>query len=154
MKFEHFRNNLYWINLLKIKKQKLKLGLVSFEIIPIFFNGFKIYEYSEMRYSRQDMTKEDESKLSTRLEKLKWKWTFSHLMALLIILLIFYNYFYVNIYLYYFNLILPSGNFFSNPSYNTYLNNIIFNVENSSFFKKSPSFNFKLNSFLLEFINL
>jgi hypothetical protein len=71
MKFEHFQKNAYLRNLIQIKKQKLKLGLVSFETTPVFFNGFKIYEYSEMRYSKQDMTKEDETKLSTRLEKLR-----------------------------------------------------------------------------------
>jgi hypothetical protein len=79
MKFEHF-NNLnsrkikylkYLINLAKIKKQKLKLGLVSFEIVQITFNNIKIFEYLEMRYSKQDNTKNDENKLSNRLSKMQ-----------------------------------------------------------------------------------
>lgn len=155
MKFEHFRKITYLKNLMKIKKQKLKLGLVSFEIIPIFFNGFKIYEYTEMRYSKQDTTKEDETKLSVRLEKLKWKWTLDNVLALLIILFIFVNYFYFNIYLYYFNLILPSDTLFNNNTiqFKNFLQEIIFNNHNTVF-KKINLLNFHLNSIILDFINL
>jgi len=61
--FEHFRIK----NLLL---QKLKLGLISFELKEFFFAGFKIYEVIEMRYSRQDNTFTDSLKLENRLKSL------------------------------------------------------------------------------------
>ncbi len=74
MKFEHFKKIKYLkylYNLNKIKKQKLKLGLVSFEIKTILFNNVKIFEYLEMIYSKQDNTKNNENKLSTKLNNMK-----------------------------------------------------------------------------------
>ena len=157
MKFEHLKRKNYFLNLMKIKKQKLKLGLVSFEIQPIFFNGIKIYEFMEMRYSRQDTTKDDESKITTRLEKLKWKWTLSHIISLFIVLFFIWNYLYLNIYLYYFNLILPTQSlFFIDSLPNNLLLDLIFK-NNFNIFTKLDLLN-KINteivSFLIQLLNL
>ena len=157
MKFEHLKRKNYFLNLMKIKKQKLKLGLVSFEIQPIFFNGIKIYEFMEMRYSRQDTTKDDESKITTRLEKLKWKWTLSHIISLFIVLFFIWNYLYLNIYLYYFNLILPTQSlFFIDSLPNNLLLDLIFK-NNFNIFTKLDLLN-KINteivSFLIQLMNL
>lgn len=88
--FEHFRIK----NLLL---QKLKLGLISFELKEFFFAGFKIYEVIEMRYSRQDNTFTDSLKLENRLKSLSWKWDFSNIIALIMIFLFVFLFVYVQI---------------------------------------------------------
>lgn len=121
MKFEHFPQKLdlkslkrlkrflkikYYQSL--IKKEKLKLGSITFDFKYIFFTNIKIYEYVEMRYTRQIVHGKS---LSERIDDLKWKTDIYNIIALLLILLLVYNYFYINIYSYYFNIILPSNNF-------------------------------------------
>lgn len=121
MKFEHFPKNLnlkalkrlkrflkikYYQSL--IKKEKLKLGSITFDFKYILFTNIKIYEYVEMRYTRQITYGKT---LSERIDDLKWKTDIYNIIALLLILFLVYHYFYVNVYLYYFNIILPSNNF-------------------------------------------
>lgn len=62
---------IYFFQCLKIKKNKLKLGDVAFDVIQTFFAGFQINEQLSMRYIRQDTIDEDALKVENRLEALK-----------------------------------------------------------------------------------
>jgi hypothetical protein len=63
----------YHYELLKIKKNKLKLGAVTFDLIQTMFEGFLIKQTIEMRYIRQDTSAADELKIENRLKALYWK---------------------------------------------------------------------------------
>jgi ACT domain-containing protein len=69
MKLEHLNNIVNYEQFLR-KKQQLKLGSISFELKTINISGISVYEYLEMKYTRQDMTNEKESSLEFRLNKL------------------------------------------------------------------------------------
>lgn len=119
MNFEHFNNKisklLYkslrlkiaqsrWIEYNRIHNlllQKLKLGNVAFDLKEIFYGELKIYEFLEMRFSRQDNTIENSLKIETRLEKLKWKLKWNYFTIVLFIiffsLLIYFIYIYLSI---------------------------------------------------------
>ncbi len=146
MKLEHLNNIVNYEQFLR-KKQQLKLGSISFELKTINISGISVYEYLEMKYTRQDMTNEKESSLEFRLNKLAWKWTFENIISLFIIIFIFYAYFYTNFYLYYFNLILPSPS--SSPVSNNLNNFISDNFINTSFNFLSNT-NLNLNSYLIK----
>jgi hypothetical protein len=55
----------------QIKKQKLKLGAISFEIIETFVNKIKIYENLEIKFIRQDTSFNDSLKFKNRLKNLE-----------------------------------------------------------------------------------
>lgn len=76
----------YQYEILQIKKNKLKLGSVAFDIINITYADLVLSQTLEMRYTKQDTSHEDELKFENRLNALKWKWDFSNILALLIIL--------------------------------------------------------------------
>lgn len=59
------------LKLLSIKKNKLKLGKIVFEIKELIYAEIPITESLEIRYSRQDNTESDELKLENRLNALK-----------------------------------------------------------------------------------
>jgi hypothetical protein len=61
----------YFLNLRKILKQKLKLGIVTFDITYASLLGINIFEKIEMRYLRQDTSFDDSNKIENRLNKLK-----------------------------------------------------------------------------------
>lgn len=79
---------------LKIKKEKLKLGLVSFEIKEITFDNYFISDSVEMIFSRQDNTQTNLLKIENQLTALDWKWNFDNICALLIIAFFSFHYFY------------------------------------------------------------
>lgn len=83
----------YHYHILKIKKQKLKLGTVAFEIRQHFYGEVPLMETMEMRYIRQDNTIADELKLENRLNALKWKWNFSNIGAFIIVFFIAFTLF-------------------------------------------------------------
>jgi hypothetical protein len=56
------------LSLLKIKKEKLKLGKVSFEIKYTYFNGIVLHQELEMVHCRQDNTDTDALKLATLID--------------------------------------------------------------------------------------
>lgn len=56
--------------LIELKKKKLKLGAIIFEINEIFLGEFLIYEIVDIRYIKQDNTQTDELNLTNRLNKL------------------------------------------------------------------------------------
>jgi hypothetical protein len=64
-----FINNI--IKILRKNIKRLKLGKIVFEFKKIIYADIVIYEEIEMRYIRQDTTKEDELKIENRLEALK-----------------------------------------------------------------------------------
>lgn len=70
----------------KIKKEKLKLGKVVFEIERYVIDEIVVFEKLEMIYSRQDNTDENELKIENRLKALDWKWDLDNVGALIIIL--------------------------------------------------------------------
>lgn len=76
----------YQYEVLKIKKNKLKLGAVTFDIVQNVFEGFVLSQGVEMRYIRQDTSATDELKIENRLEALKWKWDYANVLAFLVIL--------------------------------------------------------------------
>lgn len=75
----------YQYQVLVIKKNKLKLGSVAFEMLDTTFSGVLLRQDIEIRYTRQDNTERDELKIENRLKALDWKWDFSNIMAFLII---------------------------------------------------------------------
>lgn len=78
----------YQFELLAWKQQKLKLGAIVFEIKEIAFAGITLVENAEIRYIRQDTTKDDELKIENRLKALGWKWDFKNVMALLVVVIL------------------------------------------------------------------
>jgi hypothetical protein len=60
--------------LLSVKRQKLKLGKIVFEIKEYKLDEMPAYkEEVEIRYIRQDTLDQDELKLENRLKALNWK---------------------------------------------------------------------------------
>lgn len=60
----------YQFELLAWKRQKLKLGAIVFEIKKIVIAGITLHEDIEIRYIRQDTTRDDELKIENRLKAL------------------------------------------------------------------------------------
>lgn len=80
------------------RRSKLKLGAVTFDFIDFTFDEFVIFTDVKMRYIRQDVSHEIESRPETILESYKWKWDLSNILAFIILLFIIYNVFYVYAY--------------------------------------------------------
>jgi len=116
MNFEHFNKKLSqllfksfrlkiaqlrWTEYTRIHNlllQKLKLGNTAFDVKEIFYGELKIYEFLEMRFSRQDNTIENSLKIETRLEKLKWKLKLNYFTVVLFF--IFFSMLGYSIYIY------------------------------------------------------
>ena len=81
-----FMNNI--IRILKKNIKKLKLGKIVFEFKKIVYADIVIHEEVEIRYVRQDTTKDDETKIDNRLEALKWRWDFKNIMALTTVIIL------------------------------------------------------------------
>jgi len=60
----------YHLEVLRIKKNKLKLGAVGFELIDILISGIPVDQDVEMKFTRQDTTEEDSMKFENRLKAL------------------------------------------------------------------------------------
>ena len=61
----------YHYELLLLKKKKLKLGAISFEITQYMVFEIPLTEEIEIRYIRQDNTEQDELKLENQINALK-----------------------------------------------------------------------------------
>lgn len=96
-----FINNI--IRILKKNIKRLKLGKVVFEFKKIIYADIVIYEEVEMRYIRQDTTRDDELKIENRLEALKWRTDFKNIMALIIVVVLTLILIYAHIYTWYCN---------------------------------------------------
>jgi hypothetical protein len=75
----------YHFKLLAWKKNKLKLGAITFEIKEIKAYEFVLWEEIDIRYIRQDNTEADELKLENILKGYAWKWDFYNIFALILI---------------------------------------------------------------------
>lgn len=89
----------YQFELLAWKKQKLKLGAIVFEIKETIVAGITLIQEIDIRYIRQDTTRDDELKIENRLKAIGWKWDFKNIAAFIIVfslaLILFYSYLYI-----------------------------------------------------------
>ena len=138
----------------RLKKEKLKLGTVVFEIKELTVAGYVVGDSIEMVYSRLDNTEMNSLKIENKLKELKWKWNFDNIFSLFLIIssfiFYFYSYFLTDIYQ---NLL--------QSLHDTNLNNdfLLKNVKNIlfsnlTFFNKFSNCNSILNSDLLDIFNL
>ncbi len=138
----------------RLKKEKLKLGTVVFEIKELTVAGYVVGDSIEMVYSRLDNTEMNSLKIENKLKELKWKWNFDNIFSLFLIIssfiFYFYSYFLTDIYQ---NLL--------QSLHDTNLNNdfLLKNVKNIlfsnlTFFNKFNNCNSILNSDLLDIFNL
>lgn len=88
----------FQLALLRWKKQKLKLGTVTFDLVYFEILGIPLWQEVEMRYLRQDTSEDDAMKFENRLKALNWKWDFSNVGAFIIILSIVLLFSYVYLY--------------------------------------------------------
>lgn len=107
----------YQYEVLKIKKNKLKLGTVTFDLINTIFADLLIRQDIEMRYIRQDNTERDEMKLENRLKALNWKWDYSNILAFLIIFIFLVILLCAALYVWYCNNLPEFA--YKDPKYNT-----------------------------------
>jgi hypothetical protein len=75
----------YQFKLLAWKKNKLKLGAITFEIKEVRAYEFLLWEDIDIRYIRQDNTESDELKLENILKSYAWKWDFKNVFALILV---------------------------------------------------------------------
>jgi hypothetical protein len=133
---------------LQLKKQKLKLGLISFEIkeFKIPNTSFVLFESIDIKFIKQDTIDEDEQKFENRLNRLNVKKK-NILIFFIILLLLFFFYFIILNFIYFLE------NQYMHPSIkNTLLKQIV-----SSFFQADnliniSVFNKQLNEFLVDSI--
>lgn len=84
-----------------MKKKKLKLGAITFEIKEITAYEFVLWEEIDIRYIRQDNTDTDELKLENILKRYSWKSDFKNIFALLLISSFFIIFIYSSLYCWY-----------------------------------------------------
>jgi len=80
----------------RIKKEKLKLGTVIFEIKEITFANYVVGDSIEMVYSRLDNTETNALKIENKIAELGWKWNFDNLFSFFLIISFLIFYFYTN----------------------------------------------------------
>lgn len=91
----------YHFELLAWKRQKLKLGAIVFEIKEIAMAGITLVEEVEIRYIRQDTSRDDALKIENRLKALGWKWDFKNVGAFIIVATLALILLYAHIYVWY-----------------------------------------------------
>lgn len=79
----------YQIKVYQLKKQKLKLGAIVFEIKEITLCDIVLYEEVDIRYIRQDNTDSDNLKIENRLKAIGWKWDTKNVVAFGVVIFIF-----------------------------------------------------------------
>lgn len=70
----------------KIKKDKLKLGSVTFEMRPLIFNGVVFSYHFEMIFSQQTTINDKSKNIKKILNFFQWSWDFKNVSTLLIFL--------------------------------------------------------------------
>ena len=80
--------------ILRLKKEKLKLGKVALEVKEYFMGDIVVFETLEMVFTRQDNTIENELKLENRLKALDWKWDFDNILAFILVITCLFIYIY------------------------------------------------------------
>jgi hypothetical protein len=144
-------NILNELDLLRIKKEKLKLGKISFEIKYTMFEGIVLHEELEMIHCRQDNTEANERKLENLIDYYSWKWDFNNVGAVLVIFYILYSF--VKIYfLDHFNLNLFFYSFSEEDFMQELLRYNFQNMANDSKFFKFPPFT-RINFFFYHLLS-
>lgn len=84
----------YQFELLAWKRNKLKLGAIVFEIKEINYTNIFLVEEINIRYIRQDTSREDSLTLEAQLKATGWHWNFRSVCAMFvtILLLLFHVY--------------------------------------------------------------
>lgn len=88
--FKHYLT--YFYNIWELKKAKLKLGAVTFEMKPFVINGVIIRHSFEMVFSRQPLTNNPKKQIENILTFFQWSWDFKNILTLIMFLwlLIYY----------------------------------------------------------------
>lgn len=142
----------YQIELLNYKLQKLKLGAIAFDIKEIAMAEIVIWQDVEIRYIRQDTTRDDELKIENRLKALNWQWDFKNVAAFLIVFT-FLSLFLYSCFLVWYREKFPSFAF-RNEKIDGLLKftfDMVFTMFGISFFKNSLIYNTWISETLLEF---
>lgn len=85
-------------DVLRIKKERLKLGKVALEIKEYVMGEIVVFETLEMVFTRQDNTVENQLKIENRLKELDWKWNFDNIAAFILVITCLFIYTYGEIY--------------------------------------------------------
>jgi len=87
--------------LLQIKRNKLKLGSILFEIKPVLINGTILTYSFEMIFSRQPSSGNSKKQIEKILTFFNWSWDFKNVFTLLIFLWLVTYYFINSLRLFY-----------------------------------------------------
>lgn len=85
-----WNNILNEASILKLKKEKLKLGKTIFEVRDLYYGDIIIYEELEMIHCRQDNTDAPTRRLERLIDWYSWKWDFDNMAAAFLILYFVY----------------------------------------------------------------
>lgn len=121
----------YFYDLREIKKAKLKLGSVTFEMRPVLFNGIVIKHSFEMVFSRQPLSSQSSKRIEKILNFFKWSWDFKNVTTLFLFIGVLISYSYrllVDFYNQYIN-----SSFLDEDHLYIVLNHIFSLIENRSF---------------------
>lgn len=76
----------------KIRKQRLKLGTVTFDFHEVKFNNITITEWFEMKFSKQTSQQSFREKITDILKFISWAWDFKNIASFIIVLLLIIPY--------------------------------------------------------------
>lgn len=79
----------YQVKIYQLKKQKLKLGAIVFEVKEISLCGIVLAEDVDIRYIRQDNTDTDKLTIEYRLKAIGWKWDAKNVIAFCTVIFVF-----------------------------------------------------------------
>lgn len=104
--YTHLNNNRLTIllNYVKLKKQKFKTNILSFEIKTFYWSNFILYETLEIRHIQQNGLNENSSSL-------KQKWSIYNILLLFILLIVVFIFAYNQFNFFYYENLLDSSSF-------------------------------------------
>ena len=104
--YTHLNNNRLTIllNYVKLKKQKFKTNILSFEIKTLYWSNFILYETLEIRHIQQNGLNENSSSL-------KQKWSIYNILLLFILLIVVFIFAYNQFNFFYYENLLDSSSF-------------------------------------------
>jgi len=82
-KFKHLLNLSY--EAYKLKKRRLKLGLVVFDFKEIKFNNITIIQWFEMNFIRQPVTQLEKKRFEGIWNFISWAWDFKNVTSLVLV---------------------------------------------------------------------
>ena len=102
--YNNFKNPNIFLNfirteyeLLKIKKSKLKLGSIVFQLVEVKHQGVLLNRYFELVFINQAGPQLKKKKLQKWVDFLKWNWDFTNICALSIIISFLFDIFSKNL---------------------------------------------------------